>query len=112
MPSSSRVGESMLRSPVPRRRCALERGCWGRGGGWLLLLDVFGVGVLSVFEGRIEARRPGTGKKNFEVLPMAADGGGRRRWWWLLFAVAVAVAAVRFEKIRSRGREVRVRREV
>lgn len=80
MPSSSRVGESMLRSPVPRRRCALERGCCGRGGGRVLLFDVF-VGVGSAFaEGRIEERRPGTGKKNLEVLPIAADGEGRRRW--------------------------------
>lgn len=79
MPSSSRVGASMLRSPVPRRRCALERGCCGRCGGGrvLLLLEEEGVGAAaSDFEdGRTEARRPGTGKKNFEVLPIAADGG-------------------------------------
>lgn len=74
MPSSSRVGASMLRSPVPRRRCALERGCWGRGGRELLL-GVVG-GVLSAFEGgRTELRRPGTGKKNLEVLPIAAVWG-------------------------------------
>lgn len=44
-----------------------------------MLLEEEGVGVAAAsdFEdGRIEARRPGTGKKNFEVLPMAADGGG------------------------------------
>lgn len=42
----------------------------------MLLFEVV-VGVGSAFaEGRMEERRPGTGKKNLEVLPIAADGGG------------------------------------
>lgn len=82
MPSSSREGESILRLSVPRSRCALERGCCCRGGRRELLLEEVVVGIGSGFEdGRTEVRRPGTGKKNFEVLPMAADGergdGGR-----------------------------------
>lgn len=66
----------MLRSAVPRSRCALERGCCCRGGRGLLPFEEgVVVGIGSSFEGgRTEARRPGTGKKNFEVLPMAADG--------------------------------------
>ena len=75
-----------MRLSVPRRRCAFERGCCCRCCGRELLLEEL-VGIDSVFAGgRTEARRPGTGKKNLEVLPIATDGVGgerrQRRWWW------------------------------
>jgi hypothetical protein len=77
--SSSRAGESMLRSlSVPRILCAF--GTWPTS--WLSDLELLPsfsfVGVLDL--------RPGKGKENLEARPMALG-----EWWW---AFAVRRAAL------------------